>query len=526
MHCALIDRRPARNARVIAVLCLTVGLLPYAPLTEVAHAGGAGPAMLRPDFNGDGFDDLAIGEPFATVDGEQAAGRVLVLYGSSEGLESAGAQTWTQDSEQMADDPQASDTFGHALASGDFDDDGFADLAVGVPGEDIGLEPNVLVDKGMVQIIYGSPNGLRPTTEFLTGVQEFERFGHALAALDAFAFTELSPDGFADLAIGSPGFDLSSGESDHGRVRVRTGSEQGLVGDNTDFEDIGGPHDGAEMGASLAAGDFGNGIDLAMGAPGATVGGLDDAGAVYSMSLAEISPNTSEIQGTSEADDRWGTSLAAGDFDGDGHDDLAVGAPYEDLDGGADAGLVNVIYGSTAGLTAHNNELLLQQPGVLDPPEQDEEDDFFGLAIETGDFGRGPQEDLAIGVPGENSRRGLVHLLYGSPGGLGIHSAQNWTQGTPGVLGQPQDDDLFGISLGAGRFGKAGRADLAIGVPRESAGGNLDAGAVSVLYSKKTGLSSDADQLWHRDSPGVPGSAATGFFLGHVLYSSADPPSL
>jgi FG-GAP repeat len=83
------------------------------------------------DFNGDGFADLAIGIPFENVEGTSNAGAVQVLYGSASGLTSID-QFWTQNA--IGTDPsEVEDEFGTAVATGDFDADGFTDLAIGAP---------------------------------------------------------------------------------------------------------------------------------------------------------------------------------------------------------------------------------------------------------------------------------------------------------------------------------------------------------------------------------------------------------
>jgi hypothetical protein len=87
------------------------------------------------DFNGDGADDLAISVPGYDVGSQQNAGAVNVIYGSGNGLKSDGNQWWTLDSVDVIGDAQANDGFGTVLAVGDFNKDGFDDLAVGTPGK-------------------------------------------------------------------------------------------------------------------------------------------------------------------------------------------------------------------------------------------------------------------------------------------------------------------------------------------------------------------------------------------------------
>jgi len=79
-----------------------------------------------------------------------------------------------------------------------------------------------------------------------------------------------------------------------------------------------------------------------------------------------------------EAEDRFGFALTAGDFDGDGHDDLAVGVPYEHRSL-TDTGIVQILWGTASGLTAINDQLWCQDsPGVLGTEEAD---DRFGYAL-------------------------------------------------------------------------------------------------------------------------------------------------
>src|SRR5207244_3597033 len=97
-------------------------------------APGAG----GPDFNGDGYGDLGVGVPGEGVGTAAAAGAVNVLYGTASGLTADFSELWHQSRPSVADSVEADDHFGAAIATGDFDGDGYDDLAVGVPDENVG----------------------------------------------------------------------------------------------------------------------------------------------------------------------------------------------------------------------------------------------------------------------------------------------------------------------------------------------------------------------------------------------------
>ena len=118
-----------------------------------AHALAAG------DFDNDGFADLAIGAPLEDIGAISDAGAINVLYGSAGGLTPVEIpQFWQGAAGGVVGTAEASDAFGWSLAAGDFDNDGPADLAVGVPFEDIAA----IDDAGAVNVIYGSTGGLTP----------------------------------------------------------------------------------------------------------------------------------------------------------------------------------------------------------------------------------------------------------------------------------------------------------------------------------------------------------------------------
>ena len=176
--------------RIWVVVVLVVAASGWPVAGGVAHGSTAAPAApaqsLQADFNDDGADDLAVGVPGEDIGGPPFnSGAVNVLYGSASGLSGTGSQLFTQASPGVPGNPGEGESFGDALASGDFDNDGFADLAVGVPGEGIGAA----VAAGAVNVLYGSAGGLTGTgsqlfTQVGGAVEDGDGFGSALAAGD------------------------------------------------------------------------------------------------------------------------------------------------------------------------------------------------------------------------------------------------------------------------------------------------------------------------------------------------------
>jgi len=167
------------------------------------------------------------------------------------------------------------------------------------------------------------------------------------------------------------------------------------------------------------------------------------------------SPGVPNAVGTGDA---FGDALAAGDFNGDGFRDLAIGVPGEDLGSTGNAGAVNVIYGSGSGLSATAGpgaQFWSQDSTNIDGVA--EAGDAFGAALSAWDFGRESQTDLAIGVPFEDLLNsagtplrdaGLVNVIYGSAAGLAATGNHFLFQGMNGViLGSFEAGDQFGRAL-------------------------------------------------------------------------------
>ena len=486
-------------------------------------ARSATTAAMPWDFNGDRYADLAVGVPGEDlVAGEYGAGAVNVLYGSATGITAAGDQVWTQDSTGVLGTADQYDGFGADLASADFDRDGYADLAIMTYTE--------------VAILYGSSIGLSASGDQLWPLASACEGCQAGVRALAVAAADFDADGFGDLAVGWTDYDATSA------VAISYGGLNGLSLDGTANISRatpgvpGEPALGGLFGIVLVAGDFdGDGpADLAatVGEPygqpaAATVVVLygDQAGlsGVGAQAWSQDSPGIAE---QAEGADQLGASLAAGDLNGDGRDDLAIGVPGEDHVPSCAAvqcgrGAVHVIYGTASGLSATGSQIWRQNtPGV---PGAGEDQDLFGRGLAAGDFNGDRRDDLAIGIPGESitglvgSRHGQVLVLNGSAAGLTTAGARNWSQNSAGVPNSAERNDAFGQALAAGHFGRSGREDLVVGVPGESFSGLSHPGVVNVLYGTWTGLTGSRAQVWSQASTGVLERADNADQFGAVL---------
>lgn len=441
-----------------------------------------GAALAAGDFNNDGLDDLAVGSPGETLAGQAGAGLVHVVYGTTTGLTSSSQQQVisqggysTTNSVNTVNSIEAGDYFGAELATGDLNGDGYNDLIIGVPGEDIGASGGA--DAGIVHVLYGSASGFgssqnvisqtgyAPTGSVNTSgsYEEGDYFGAALAT------AYIDGDSKADLLIGVPGEDIGSA-MDAGFVHLLYGSASGPVTTNQKLFAQGG-YTGSNvvnlansaygtndyLGATIATGYINDDMypDLVIGAPGEGFGSSATAGAgaafvIYNAAGAFATGNTQQlfaqqgvsgsgtvntVAGSLEAGDAFGSSLAVGDVGGDGHDDVIVGVPGEGVGGSVYAGFVHVAFGSTSGIGSAQQ--VLAQSGysgtnIVNLTGSMEADDLVGTDLLVASVNGDAKKDLLVAAPGEDLGvsyvdAGVVHLAYGGASGFSEGSGYQYS---------------------------------------------------------------------------------------------------
>ena len=327
-----------------------------------------------------------------------------------------------------------------------------------------------------------------------------DRLGVSVAALG-----DLDGDGVQDIAVGA--FGDNDGGNERGAVWVLFLNTDGTVSSHQKISEAEGGFtgdldDNDFFGWSVAAlGDLdGDGIqDIAVGAIGDDDGG-SDRGAVWVLFLnadgtvkshQKISSTEGGFTGTLDNSDGFGVSVAAlGDLDGDGVQDIAVGAQADD-DGGtppnANRGAVWVLFLNTDGTVKSHQKISSTEGGFTGTLD---DSDFFGYSVpDVGDLDGDGIQDIAVGAIGDDdggSGRGAVWVLFlNADGTVKSHQKISATEG--GFTGTLDDQDEFGISVAAlGDLDGDGVEDIAVGAHYDD-DGNADHGAVWVLFLNTDG---------------------------------------
>lgn len=427
---------------------------------SAALGDGNGRSVAAGDINGDGIDDMIIGAPSADPGGRSSAGSVFVVFGRSAdgpgGAFPAMVNLGSLDGTNgfRLDGVLASDATGRSVAcAGDVNGDGVDDVIASAPLAD----PNGLSLAGSVFVFFGrdtsGPGGAFPAAielSALNGTDGFrmnsafivERCGNAVASAG-----DVNDDGVGDMIIGAES--AAMGGTAGGRAYVVFGRDTSAVGafpavmslstlNGANGFILNGANITEECGASVAcAGDVnGDGVDdLIIGAPGADPGGVGNAGstyvfygrgaggsgstfpAVFDMSMLN-GANGFRFDGVEPLAAVGHAVSSAGDLNGDGRTDLAIGAPIAAPGGVTTAGSVFVVYGRAAAF-----------PPVVSLSFIDGANGFrlngvtsfeqVGHALAPGgDVNGDGVDDLVVGAPGQvSSSPGQAYALFGRDGG-------------------------------------------------------------------------------------------------------------
>jgi hypothetical protein len=494
--------------RPVTLAALALGVA--APLALAGGPAVAAPPPAAPyDFDGNGRPELVVGAPGLTVSGHAAAGGLTVVQTTTRAKpKRSDGKLFTQSTSGVAGASEHDDDFGSAVASADFDLDGYADLAVGLPGEDF----SGAKDAGAVTILYGSRKGLTGKRSVQlsepTGKAARARFGTALTVGD------LDGDGYPDLAVGAPDqhLQVSAGAATaYGTVTVLHGSRRGISTTASTVLHGVATSDDADR-------TFGTGLDVAdLDADGRAdlvvlSGGYDstdDEGDPGSLSFcaggASGSPTGCRRLVRDDAL-RGGSAMVVGNVAGSARPEIVVGGGSDpELDPGH---LEVATLSGEGGLTTaavvqlYDHDLGLDAGGA------------FADALAIGDVVGDAHDDLVVGAwaqdEGEDPLGGRVFVVRGGPAGLATTGNVALDQDTPGVPGSAEGGDSFGRALTLVDRNRDGRADLVVGAPGED-----DTGRVTTLPGTGSGFTTTGSGTFGLSDLGI--TKGTGADLGRVL---------
>jgi FG-GAP repeat len=469
------------------------------------------------DVNGDGYDDVIVGA-WRYDAGEKDEGAAFVFHGSAAGIVDANPAS----ANTRILSGQAGANLGESVAgAGDVNGDGFDDVIVGAPYYDAGE-----TDEGAAFVFLGSAAGIADATPASAHARiESDQAGANLGEHVAGA-GDVNGDGFDDVIVGAPHYD--AGETDEGAAFIFHGSAAGIPNGNpaTAQTRFTAGQAGASLGESVAgAGDVnGDGFDdVIVGAPHYDAGETDEGAAFVFLGsasgIADATPATAHAHFKANQAGAWmGVSVAgAGDVNGDGYDDVIVGARRYDTAGKTDAGMAFVFYGSAAGMAdgspaTARTRLAGDQAGA-----------WMGHAVAgAGDVNGDGFDDVIVGAMRYDTGVSLLGRVYRLLKGtsdegaafLFFGSASGIADASPDSADAVFENDQPGANMGYGASGAGdvngdGYADIIIGAFHFDCG-QKDEGAAFVLLGGDAGVPGRA-----RLTGGLPRTSCEPLYLGY-----------
>jgi hypothetical protein len=473
------------------------------------------------DVNGDGYDDVIVGA-FHYDAGAADAGAAFVFLGSAAGI--ADATPATANTRIVSG--QAGANLGENVAgAGDVNGDGFDDVIVGAPYYDDAGE----VDAGAAFVFLGSAAGIADATPATAHTRIVSGQAGANLGEHVAGAGDVNGDGFDDVIVGAPHYDAAGG-TDAGAAFIFHGGAAGIPNGSpaTAQTRFTAGQAGASLGESVAgAGDVnGDGLDdVIVGAPHYDAGETDEGAAFVLLGsasgIADATPATAHARFEGNQAGAWmGVSAAgAGDVNGDGYDDVIVGARRYATAGKTDAGMAFVFYGSAAGMAdgspaTARTRLAGDQAGA-----------WLGHAVAgAGDVNGDGFDDVIVGAMRYDTGVSLLGRVYRWLKGtsdegaafLFFGSASGIADAGPGSAGAVFENDQPGANMGYGASGAGdvngdGYADIIIGAYHFDCG-QKDEGAAFVLLGGDAGVPGGTGL-----GGGLPRTSCEPLYLGYPV---------
>lgn len=443
------------------------------------------------DINGDGFSDVMVGAKFYE-NGQVDEGAIFIYLASADG---SGIDP-KKETKIESNKPNA--LLGEALScAGDMNGDGFSDIIICAPAYDHST------NGGRASIYFGSKVGLNLSvkSQIISG-QPGASLGQSIASAG-----DINGDGYSDIIIGVPNFDKSAASKDDGLALVFHGSASSVTTSPTQL--VPGTKMQSDFGFSVSsAGDTnGDGFDdVIVGAPLYDNGEANEGVAFlyYGSSLGiQNQVGSFTLIEMNQANAQFGWSVSnAGDVNGDGYDDIIIGANLYDMPGGFNGGAGFVFYGSQTGISlAIANAVHIDQGSAQS-----------GSAVSSaGDVNGDGYDDVIVGAPfytyGQNNEGAAV---------LSLGSANGISSGKGIILEANQAGAEFGHAVSeAGDVNGDGYGDVIVGAHHyENNANTVNEGGCFVYYGSKTGVDIESAALLETNKAGA--------WLGYSVSAAGD----